>query len=163
MTPDGQTRKSPILVTTSMTSVSWISSENPVSQQLPSMPCHRFGRLHNISVPGEEATAHFATSPRPLSHCACSNDFPSFSLHFFAPPSPGYGRFDTQPGKEYHSTLTTIPSLCAANSGAYMHCIDEMPLEKRPACETRRGYSNTWTPFRRRWKKKLTDASFGAS
>ena len=46
-------------------------------------------------------------------------------------------------------TFTRNPSLCAENSGAYMHCIVAMPFEKSPALVTNIGYSNTYLPFGR--------------
>ena len=40
-------------------------------------------------------------------------------------------------------TSIRTPSLCDANSGAYMHIAVVMPLLKSPAWETRRSYSKT--------------------
>jgi hypothetical protein len=42
-----------------------------------------------------------------------------------------------------YSTFTLIPSEWLENSGAYIHWMVVMPLEKSPFCETRKGYSNT--------------------
>jgi hypothetical protein len=48
-----------------------------------------------------------------------------------------------------YSTMKETPSLCAPNSGAYMHCMLEIPLEKLPRWLTLRGYSNTQVPLGR--------------
>src|SRR5690242_14445451 len=52
-------------------------------------------------------------------------------------------------GDPYFTTFTLIPSLCALNSGAYMHCAVLMPLENLPSCVTNSVYSNTWVPLGR--------------
>jgi len=46
-------------------------------------------------------------------------------------------------GEVSYSTFTRTPSECALNSGAYIHWMVVMPLEKSPVWEARSVYSKT--------------------
>lgn len=76
-------------------------------------------------------------------------------------PGNSYGSRGNR-GPNYFTVMFT-PCVCPANSGAYIDWMVVMPLEKAPSWATRSAYSKTYTPFGSQWKKKFTDASFGAS
>ncbi len=70
----------------------------------------------------------------------------SFQRHSTTPLHPTCAFVDNNhpaEGALYFPMVSRTPSECAANSGAYIHWMVVMPLEKSPLWAARSGYSNT--------------------